>query len=524
MPVVTFACPKCGKVLKSPTPIPAGKKIKCPTCAAVFLMPEQDEDEMAAAVSDKPRRPSSAAPVRKDEDDDDDLPPRRARQAADDDDEDEPRPRRRSRAEEEDDDDDRPRRKKAKTKSRRRAGGMGLLIGVAAVVLLLVLGGGGTTVYFVWFHGVNRGSGNEDPLAFVPPGSEILVGTDYATLLSDPALGPQLEKSLREQGKSGDLFDNVKKETGLEFKDLFAQTVVASDLDSLNTAGMMAGGMRGGPVAPPPPGAGAGRNAITMIVRSSRPFDQKKVVGSCKDPHHRTAHGKSYYEVNEGEFRTLFMPSNRTLIMSTLSAAELDALFASNGTTPSVSADAAALVREVDKTTFWVALPFEGKTRTRLDDLLRNAPLPGDMQSLGEQIGRGKGAAIWGSLEGDSVKLGVNLACADAGGAAQLAQAAEKSWNGNKLQLMMAPAGLTMAGMPKTGKVLGELIGSVKFTSDGTMAKVSASTSRASLTAAVSEAQARQNMQNPGGGFGRGGLPPNPGPGGGRPGRGPGKR
>ena len=35
MPVVTFACPKCGKVLKSPTPIPAGKKIKCPTCAAI---------------------------------------------------------------------------------------------------------------------------------------------------------------------------------------------------------------------------------------------------------------------------------------------------------------------------------------------------------------------------------------------------------------------------------------------------------------------------------------------------------
>jgi hypothetical protein len=521
MPVVTFACPKCGKVLKSPTPIPAGKKIKCPTCAAVFLMPEQAEDEMAAAVSDKPRRPGSVAPVPNDEDDDE--PRRRPRRAADDEDEDEPRPRRRSRADEEDDyEDDRPRRKKAKAKGRRRAGGMGLLIGVAAVVLLLVLGGGGTTVYFVWFHGVNRGSGNEDPLAFVPPGTEILVGTDYATLLSDPALGPQFEKAIREQGKSGDFFDNVKKGTGLEFKDLLAQTVVASNLDSLNNAGMMAGGMRGGPVAAPP-AAAPGRNAITMIVRSSRPFDQKKVVSSCKDPHHKTAHGKSYYEVNEGEFRTLFMPSNRTLIMSSLSAAELDPLFASNGTTPAASADAAALVRGVDKTTIWAVLPFEGKTRTKLDDGLRNDPAPPEWQALVNPVAKGKGVAIWGTLQGEQVGIGVNVACADAAAAGQVAQAAEQTWNEQKLKLTALTLPLALVA-PKTAKLLSELTGSLKFGVDGTVAKASANVSRATVTAAVSEIQTLQNGQNLGGGFGRGGLPPNQGPGGGRPGRGPGKR
>ena len=43
---------------------------------------------------------------------------------------------------------------------------------------LLLLGGGGTTAYFVWFHGVNGGSGNEDPLAFVPAGTEVIMGED----------------------------------------------------------------------------------------------------------------------------------------------------------------------------------------------------------------------------------------------------------------------------------------------------------------------------------------------------------
>src|SRR5262249_29780261 len=223
-----------------------------------------------------------------------------------------------------------------------------------------------------------------------------------------------------------------KKETGLEYKELLAQTVVASNLDTLNNPALMAGGMGGGGgggVPPPPPvqggpfgrgpgggpGAPPGRaNAITMIARSSKPFDQKKVAKACKDANRKSAHGKSYYEVTEGEFRTLFMPSNRTLIFSSLSATDLDALFASDGTTPSVSADTAALVRGVDKMTFWMAFPFEGKTRTKLDDLLRNDPAPKELQPVVEPAARGKGVALWGTLEGEQVKIGLNVACADA--------------------------------------------------------------------------------------------------------------
>ena len=56
----TFACPECGKVLQSAKPISAGKKIKCPSCATIFPMPEREDEELAAGVSTKPRRPAVA--------------------------------------------------------------------------------------------------------------------------------------------------------------------------------------------------------------------------------------------------------------------------------------------------------------------------------------------------------------------------------------------------------------------------------------------------------------------------------
>jgi hypothetical protein len=490
-------------------------------------MPEPDGEETAAAVSEKPRRP--AAPARDDDDEDEPRPRRKAIRAADDED-DEPRPRRRAREDDEDEgDDDRPRRKKARAKGRPRSGArLGLLIGIG-VVLLLLLAGGGIAGYFIWLHGVNKGSGNEDPLAFVPAGSEVLVGVDSTVFLNDPGLGAQLEKSLREQGRAGDLFGNITKETGLEYKELLAQAVVASNLDTLNNPAMMGGGMGGAGGPPPPPvggpfgrggpGAAPGRaNAITMVARSSRPFDQKKVVKACKDAKHNKSHGKSYYEINEGEFRTLFMPSSRTLIVSSLPAADLDALFASDGTTPSVSADTLELVRGVDKMAFWMAFPFEGKTRAHLDEGLRDNPLLKGQPAL-EAIGRAKGAAIWGTLEADQVKIGVNLVCADAAAAGQLAQEAEKAWAGQKLQVTGLLA-LVAIQMPKTAKLAGEVTGSLKFTSDGAVAKASASTSRANLSAAFEEIQAQQNAQ-PGGGFGPGRGPPNNPP---NPGRGRGKK
>src|SRR5262245_38600085 len=57
----SFACPKCKKVLKTSTPIPAGKKVKCPACANLFVMPEVKEQ--TAVQANKPVAPPKPAPM-----------------------------------------------------------------------------------------------------------------------------------------------------------------------------------------------------------------------------------------------------------------------------------------------------------------------------------------------------------------------------------------------------------------------------------------------------------------------------
>jgi hypothetical protein len=273
---------------------------------------------------------------------------------------------------------------------------------------------------------------------------------------------------------------------------------------------------------------------MTLILRPSRPFDQKKIVRSCKNPVHKTAHGKHYYDITDGDLRTLFMPSDRTLILSTLAAGDLDPLFTSDGTTPSVSADTATLARGVETTTYSVVIPFEGEVRAKLDDGIRKGQgnKLDPMQPVMEQVAKGKGVALWATLEGQQVNLGVNVLFADPAGAQAAADAAGNAWAAQKLALALG-LGIIKQQMPKIVDMLSELTQSLKFAGDGPLARVTAVVSRQTLADGIVEAQ---NMQKGGGPFGGfnpgavggmpgGGFKPNPGggkpnPGGGKPGRG----
>ena len=349
MPGVSFSCPKCGKTLKSPQPIAAGKKIKCPTCAAVFAMParEDEEDE----IQDKPRAKKRAV-VAPDGD-------------------------------EEDDDDDRPRGKKG-----RKSGGKGLLIGGIILLVVLLLGGGVVGAYFLWFAGVNRGGGEEDPLAYVPANSDAVVGIDQAALMNDKDVKPLIEQLLAKPDLKTNmtldmtlaLIDKMASATGLQRSELAAQVVMATKSEDVQGAGMAGGGM---PAGGGRPGGGGGGmpdgnfrpgNApkvsflkpMTLILRSSKPFDQKKIAKSFSDSAKKTAHGKIYYSLPGSTFQTLFMPSNRTLILTTFPDSDVDALFNSDGKGSNLSGDATTLIQSVNKNTIWGAVLLQGQTKTQL--------------------------------------------------------------------------------------------------------------------------------------------------------------
>lgn len=110
---VQFSCPECGKVLKSSNPIAPGKKVKCPSCAAIFApavkpaapvkkTPPPDDETMELPKT-KPvpaglKKPSKPAPMEDENPDEEDMPTKKA-------------PPRKPVMDDEDDDDDRPRPK-----------------------------------------------------------------------------------------------------------------------------------------------------------------------------------------------------------------------------------------------------------------------------------------------------------------------------------------------------------------------------------------------------------------------------
>jgi hypothetical protein len=449
MSVVTFDCPECGKLLKSSRALPAGMEMRCPTCAAVFPMPTHPEENPACGISTAPR--PADPPVLAVLDEGDGAQPLGS--------------------------------VKAEVAGKRRSRGAARLLGTVVVVLLLV---GGIGAYSVWFSGVNHGGGNEDPLAFVPAGTEVLVGIDGAAVLGDADLRPPIERYLREQLHTGRFTEACQREAGLQPEELYARALICSNLYTLGQVKPPSNAppARGAPPMVAPGGPTAPR-VTTVILRPSRGFDPAKIVRAFQDPAHKTLHGKSYYLVFEGDMHTLFMPSDRTIILSSLSADELDGVFTSDGTTPAVSPETAALVRGVEESTVWLAVPFEGQTRTKLDEAAREAKGIGPLAGL---LAKGQGVAVWGTLDGDQVRCGINVACADAATASELAQTAEKGWNAQGLSSLKAATAAMSPGLPKLTKAVSELTGELKFASEGSLATASSTTGRTKLSEGAAEA------------------------------------
>lgn len=141
MLVSKLSCPKCGATLRPPSPLPAGKRARCPKCSEVFTVtaPEDADEEESQSSQQRINTASKAraSRTRPDDDEEDDL----------DEDESEALPRRKiSAVEDEDDeaeeeDEDRPRKKKKKRFKKKKSGAnVGLILGIIGGSLAGVVG------------------------------------------------------------------------------------------------------------------------------------------------------------------------------------------------------------------------------------------------------------------------------------------------------------------------------------------------------------------------------------------------
>ncbi len=177
MPVVVN-CTKCQKKLKIPDEL-LGKKVKCPTCSAVFTAeaseavaedrpaprpaakkpPVEEDDDVPAPkakrkpVDDDDDEEVSAKPSKRKvvDDDDEDEPPKKMSKRKSDDDDDDDAPKKKSKRgrdddDDDDDDDDRPSKRRGNLKPHR-----------GLIVLLLAIGGFVTGIFILcpiaWYLG-----------------------------------------------------------------------------------------------------------------------------------------------------------------------------------------------------------------------------------------------------------------------------------------------------------------------------------------------------------------------------------
>ena len=208
MLVAKFNCPASEATLKPAAPVPSGKKVKCPECTRVIVVPTpEDEDEEIEEFEEvEPQRER----------------PRKVREEVE---EERPSRRRVTRDDDEEVEEERPQKPRKKAKKKARSGGSGLKIALFAVIGLL-LAGAGVGVYFLVTK-VGSGGASDPRVSALEEAKAILAGVkDQASAqAAKPAL-VAVGKRLREPydkamaalaqdpGAIGRAFEEAKRNPG----------------------------------------------------------------------------------------------------------------------------------------------------------------------------------------------------------------------------------------------------------------------------------------------------------------------
>jgi hypothetical protein len=501
--------------LKPTQPVPPGKKIKCPKCGHIFVTTAAGPSTSAGSQP-KPRIPVAALVDDEPEEggwelvEEEEPAPApkksaKAKRIAERDDEEaednaevDERPRRRPKAaqrirrgpeDEEDEDDEWDEDDEDEDYSRRRSGrkkssaGKLLKIYLGLVALTLLLLAGGTAVGLYWYvnRERNRGTGNEDPLAFVLPDSVYVMGMNMPALMQEPTLARAVEGPLK-AGVMADFFKNVKNETGLEMAELCERTFLT--------------------ISPGPPTGPTTRSYYTTTVwHSKSPFSQRKIRNCLSEPIAERIKGKTVYRTKS---ETFFMPSDRIIVVTNLPDDQLGTIVGSDGTSPALGAEAQNLLRSVENHHVWMVVPFSGTNRSQIEKLTEGAP-PNFLPLLKLLI-KAQGAAGGYTLSGGQVMIEAELAFADSASAKELTGEIEGFWN-REVKGLTTQIALSALPMKSLTDLLKEVIKTTKFSSEGSKTKATAQFSVQHLTDVMKESQNQQFKIGPMAG-------PAPGPGG----------
>jgi hypothetical protein len=464
MAVIRFACPGCQSILKSGNPIALGTKIKCPKCSHIFPLTQKDKE---AALEEGPvstlARKGAAAADYADLDDRDDE----------------------DNYEEDYDDSPQP---KLKKKKRKQGSNTTLILALSIGGLVLLLAGGGLGAYF-WLRTPNY----QEPLAFVPANSTVIVSADVENLIDQLGVNALVEQALK-QTSAEVKFADCKKETDLEFKELFSQVTFAL---TTPVQQMMN------------PAAGLNPNQkVVVVVKSKVPFDPKKVAKHLNFPDvPEKLAGKSYYKktVTKDQL-ALFMPSKRLMVITNMVEKELEGILTADGNKIAPSGDMLAMITRVRSSPFWtVSLNDPNAAKNMQANLGAQMAVPGlDMNALTTAMAGAKSSAAWLDIENNQVKLTLGLMFPDPGGATRMVTELDKAWKLAKGLIGLAMFAPQMKDAPKMVKdAIDEVMKNTKVTNQETLAQISTEIGLANVKLMIQELDkamsgSRQGFVSPG--------------------------
>ena len=474
-----IVCPKCQKGLRSATPVPAGKRIKCPACQALFVtggdavnVAVQAKAPAPVVTKTSPLAPSGpragpkplakrTAPVVDVVEVVEDEPPRRRRENVDDgdersrrrrpsdvDDEDDDRPRRR-RDEDHDDEDDRPRRRRKKKSD----SNLGLILGIAGafvVLLILVITGFGWPGFFL---SGGRGGGGAGAVAAAGPGAVAAAPGGAAQAVQEPNLlafvpadanfvvGVRLAE-VRQVPQFQQAWNGVEQQLGFapqEVRDLLNSTETFLIVGNFDRADVQ-----------------------TMILVTAQPYDAARIKMNLGQP--ITVQGQTIYPdraAMNAQPTLIAMPSPKTFVITKMPQDQFAQLLAS-AAQGRVAPDLTSQVALVQRSLYWAALRFDDSLKQKMQPVLQNIGpnTPAEVKTIATIAQRGKGlTAALDVADNQRLKLSVGVTCNDANDAAQLKNAVQSFWTVQGKQLV----DLMNAAAPQIGKLMNEVSQSLTF-------------------------------------------------------------
>lgn len=362
MPMISFHCPMCHTTLKTANPDAVGRMFRCPKCSERFPMPGAEERE---TLSQRFRPVPAPPPI---------PPPSEVVEAG-----------------------------TPATPSRRR-----VLITAASLSGLAALLGVGTATYYAWDHLTapkrNTGDGEEDSLSLIPADSDVVMRIKAGALAAaDATLANPLEQHVRSLGASR-LFYDPAGAIGVEPTDLFDELTYGIRL---------------------PRERSPGEGYYTLVIRSRVPFSQSRVARSFRATP-REMFNKTYFQLDGEMFHGLFMPSDRTIVLTRAPTRHVAALVQGDGRQRSLPPDLEPLLRRCDRGDFWAMLAFTPAISDGIRSRMEAIPWsPRSWQPLLKELPEARAAGFWTKAGEGQVQLRAGLLCANHETAERIANSAE---------------------------------------------------------------------------------------------------